>query len=504
MTESANGQRRMVNRLRLRTLEPAVGERHASWFELFFDLVFVFAVSQVAHVLSVQTDLMGLLKYLALFAAVWWSWVGFTYYADRFETDEAAYRVTMFAAMLAVIGLSLAVGNAFSPEGDVSFVVCYGLVVLLLVLLYVRAAYYVPLARGFSLQFITGLGGAVGLLLLSLLLAPPFRYLIWAAAFLLELATPFLNIRLARAIPIDRSHIPERFGLFTIIVLGEAVIVTANSAASVEWNLTTVTTACIGFAMAACIWWINFDFVEDAALRSPALLRRLVYLYGHFFIVSSIVAIGVGVEHAIKESVEPHLHLPTLALLSIGIAVYFGATMIVRLIVGVCNLFYVRIAAIASLLTVPLVGGFLPPLVVVAGLFAILAGAVWLETQYGNERLVHESPVLVSCEHEGEMQIFRPRRENACEECRKNNYKWVHLRLCLSCGHVGCCDTSVNKHATKHFHKSGHPIMASLETGEQWAWCYADDRFVPLEKHVERLPENAPEDPGGNMEVSNA
>jgi uncharacterized UBP type Zn finger protein len=84
------------------------------------------------------------------------------------------------------------------------------------------------------------------------------------------------------------------------------------------------------------------------------------------------------------------------------------------------------------------------------------------------------------------MQVFEARSHHGCEECRKNNYKWVHLRMCLVCGHVGCCDTSVHKHATKHFHKSGHPVMASLEPGETWAWCYVDNRFVPLSREVEK------------------
>ena len=71
-----------------------------------------------------------------------------------------------------------------------------------------------------------------------------------------------------------------------------------------EWNTWTLLTACLGFAMAASIWWINFEFVEDSALASPSLVQRFSYIYGHFFIVTSIVAIGIGVEHAIKEAGE--------------------------------------------------------------------------------------------------------------------------------------------------------------------------------------------------------
>jgi uncharacterized UBP type Zn finger protein len=65
-----------------------------------------------------------------------------------------------------------------------------------------------------------------------------------------------------------------------------------------------------------------------------------------------------------------------------------------------------------------------------------------------------------------------------CEECLKMGDGWVHLRICLTCGHVGCCDSSKNKHATKHFHATQHPIVQSFERGEDWAWCYIDHTFV--------------------------
>jgi uncharacterized UBP type Zn finger protein len=66
-------------------------------------------------------------------------------------------------------------------------------------------------------------------------------------------------------------------------------------------------------------------------------------------------------------------------------------------------------------------------------------------------------------------------RTQGCEECLKTGSQWVHLRLCLSCGHVGCCDSSPGHHATRHFHESGHPVIASYQPGERWAWCYVDE-----------------------------
>lgn len=469
-------------RVQLRTIEPTLGERHASWLELFFDLVFVLAVAQVTRILTDNSDLAGLLKYAALFLPVWWSWVGYTFYADRFETEEAAYRILMFTGMLTVAAFSLCVGGAFTPAGDTAAVITYVLVRLVLIALYARAAYYVPLARSYCLQFVKGFSVSGALWLGSLLVPAPYRYMIWALAMLLELVTPLLNRRNATIIPLDRSHVPERIGLFTIIVLGEAVIATAMGASQAVWTVPTVTVAAFGFAMAAAIWWITFDFVEDNAIISPALFPRFVYLYGHYFIVASIVAMGVGVEHAIKETSEPHLHLPALALIGGGIAVYLTVITLIKIVSQNCNLFIPRVSAILISLLMIFFGTLLPPLVTIVGFFLILGSSVWLETRNNvvGEEKEEEHGIVRPCEHAGEMRVFKPRSTEGCEECVKNNYKWVHLRLCLSCGHVGCCDTSIHKHATKHFHATDHPIIASLEENENWAWCYEDDRFVPI------------------------
>ena len=78
------------------------------------------------------------------------------------------------------------------------------------------------------------------------------------------------------------------------------------------------------------------------------------------------------------------------------------------------------------------------------------------------------------CTHLDQIRQVTPRTPQGCEECLKTGSRWVHLRLCLECGHVGCCDSSPNKHATKHFHKTTHPIVRSFEPGEAWGWCYAD------------------------------
>ena len=79
-----------------------------------------------------------------------------------------------------------------------------------------------------------------------------------------------------------------------------------------------------------------------------------------------------------------------------------------------------------------------------------------------------------SCTHLNQIKHVKP-SANGCEECLKMGDEWVHLRMCLSCGHVGCCDDSKNKHATKHFRATQHPIMRSAQPGEDWGWCYVDE-----------------------------
>jgi uncharacterized UBP type Zn finger protein len=84
----------------------------------------------------------------------------------------------------------------------------------------------------------------------------------------------------------------------------------------------------------------------------------------------------------------------------------------------------------------------------------------------------------LTCTHLDMVRDVSPRTPNGCEECLAMGDTWVHLRLCLTCGHVGCCDSSKNKHATRHFHATGHPLIQSMEPGEHWAYCYVDDLLM--------------------------
>ncbi len=82
------------------------------------------------------------------------------------------------------------------------------------------------------------------------------------------------------------------------------------------------------------------------------------------------------------------------------------------------------------------------------------------------------------CSHLSEISHDLPTEIKGCEECLKTGDQWIHLRQCMICGHVGCCDDSKNKHATQHFHDTGHPLMKSLERGEDWMWCFVDNVVI--------------------------
>ncbi len=224
-------------RPRLRTAPGGNGTpRHATAFELFFDLVFVVAVAELADALLHHPTAAGLGRYVALFVPVWWAWVGYTFYADRFDNDDAVQRLLMVAAMLAVASLAVAIPDAFADaRGSAVFASSYVAVRALLVALYARAHWLVPEGRPLTARYLTGFVTGAALWLASLAVAPPGRYALWAAGLAVELATPLLSAAAIARVPFHGSHIPERFGLFTLIVLGEASPWARSASARPSW-----------------------------------------------------------------------------------------------------------------------------------------------------------------------------------------------------------------------------------------------------------------------------
>src|SRR5438270_12631698 len=111
------------------------------------------------------------------------------------------------------------------------------------------------------------------------------------------------------------------------------------------------------------------------------------------------------------------------------------------------------------------------------GSFDCGSASHWRRTTFAQDDIEGELTMATNCKHLDQVKISTT-TTHVCEDCVKTGDRWVHLRMCMICGHVGCCDSSKNKHATKHFHHSSHPVMRSVEPGEDWIWCYVDEMIA--------------------------
>jgi low temperature requirement protein LtrA len=275
-----------------------VDDRRATWLELFFDLVFVAAVGQLANALSSHPTFPRFLGFVAVLVPVWWAWMGFTFYANRFDTDDLPYRLLTLLGMFLVAVLATTVRNVFDGHSS-GFVVAYLGVRLILLVLYERARRHVPEARRLAQIFLVAFGTATGFWLGSLALPTPARYWLWGLALALELGAPLLAWRQLPNAPIHPRHIPERFGLLTLIVLGESVLGVVLGIAHVPWGAASGAAAAAGFVAAAALWWIYFDFLDDTTVSARGLWGGLTYTYMHFFVVVGLAAMGAAVKLAI-------------------------------------------------------------------------------------------------------------------------------------------------------------------------------------------------------------
>lgn len=209
-------------RPRLRIATDGEESNHASRIELFFDLVFVVVISELSHTLEQHLSWNGFIQFAALFVPCWWAWVLVTFYVDRYETDDPPHRVLILSAMLAVTFLAATVHNAFST-GFVGFVLAYVTIRSIVLGLYLRATYYVPVARSSLKVYLASYVPSTSLWLGSLLFSVPTRYWLCGIAMTIELLIPILSSRTLAGTPAHPSHLQERFGLFTLIVLGESI-----------------------------------------------------------------------------------------------------------------------------------------------------------------------------------------------------------------------------------------------------------------------------------------
>jgi low temperature requirement protein LtrA len=378
--------------LRNLTPEQRSEERTSTPLELFFDLCFVVAVAALARGLHDEPNLGGALRFLGLFVPVWWSWMIFTWYATAFDNDDVPYRVTLLAAMLSMLGLAASVGEVgVEPDAAVSFVLAYASMRLLMTGLFLRALRHVLASlRPFVILYAAGNALGAAIWLSSLLVPEPGRYAVWAAGLFVELLGPILAVRTLSnpRVSFHPRHIAERYGLFTIIVLGESVLAVVVGTADTNWERSAVLTAVFSFVVAACVWWLYFDHVGSSGIELGP--RPAFYWgYGHFAVYAGIAAFGVGAQLAIEAAAETEVALAASApaagdydlgarlVLAGGVALYLaGIAFVDRVNEGVAGdrTVLVRLATAASLIVIALLGAPLsPPAFVALVALALLA-----------------------------------------------------------------------------------------------------------------------------------
>ncbi len=286
--------------------------RRASWLELFFDLIFVAAVAQVSVPLSADYAVHGLMRYALMFLLIWWAWLGHTMYSSRFDSDDALHRLLTFIQMFAAAAMAANAKAAFDTRDSAGFGAAYAVLRTVQSIQYVRAR-RLRETRRLATLYAVGTGVAAVAWAVAAIMPVPARFYVWALALVVDLSTPWTATRYTRKFPPHPEHLPERFGLFTIILLGESVAAVMRGMESQDaWPASAAISAISGLGLAFGYWWWYFDGVKGAAERRIQAGRGLkafhVWTYIHFPLYLSIAVVGVGVEHVISLPAGSHLH----------------------------------------------------------------------------------------------------------------------------------------------------------------------------------------------------
>ncbi|MFB9903710.1 low temperature requirement protein A [Allokutzneria oryzae] len=280
------------------------GHRAATPLELLFDLCFVVAVAQAAarlhHAFLENHVGHGVLGFAMVFFAIWWAWMNFTWFASAYDTDDTAYRVTTLVQIAGALVLAAGVARALD-NGDFT-VITYGYVVmrLAMVVQWLRAAKADPPHRRTALRYAVGItvvqvGWVVRLALPQEWLLPAFFVMALA-----DIAVPVIAER-ATTTTWHPGHIAERYGLFTLIVLGESILAATNAVRSAiddgHGSASLFGVAAAGLVIVFSLWWLYFDRPSEDLLTSLGTALR--WGYGHLVIFASAAAIGAGLEIAV-------------------------------------------------------------------------------------------------------------------------------------------------------------------------------------------------------------
>ncbi len=280
--------------------------------ELFFDLVFVFSLTQVTALMSHNPTWQGVVRGMLVLCLLWWCWVAFAWIGNVLRADEGVGRVAMFGSMGAMFVLALCVPEAFVDLpgglfGPVVLAITYLLLRLFHLGIFWLAGEHDPGLRRQLVRFFPSLLVSTALLLVASQLEGTAQTLVWVAVLIADYLGTILGgasgWRLNSA-----SHFAERHGLIVIIALGESIVATGSGVAALPISWPIIVGATVGLALAACLWWAYFDVLAiaaEAVLRDAegevrTRLARDAYSYLHLPMIAGIVLVALGVEHVLE------------------------------------------------------------------------------------------------------------------------------------------------------------------------------------------------------------
>lgn len=296
--------------------DPAEPHRTATPLELLFDLVFVVAVSKAsAELFSLETGGafgVGLAGYLMAFFAIWWAWMNSTWFATSYDTDDWLYRLLTVMQMGGALTLAAGIPGLSNPEHPNFTLVVIGYVIMRLAMItqWLRAAISDPQGRTTALSYAAGIAIAQLYWVLFAMFAPaPATGWLFLLGVVLELLVPFVAER-QQTTEWHRHHITERYGLFTIIVLGESVLASTNAvieagreaAEQPELLDNLILVAVTGLVIVVALWWIYFALPQHELITN--LRTGITWGYGHFLIFAAAAAVSAGIEVAL--ALETH------------------------------------------------------------------------------------------------------------------------------------------------------------------------------------------------------
>lgn len=315
-------------------------DRTIGWLELFYDLVYVATLIQIGNFLSdslsVQKALTleGFSQFLVLMFVVWWSWGGETLYQNRYVADDIWHRLLVFIQIFGVATMGLSVSGAF---GDlyVQFTIGYVLVRAMTILMYVRTYYSHPESRTFAIRYMVGFGVGIAIWLAGAAFAGELYWVAWLVAIAFETiwwARPVMVDELAQW-PGDFHHMLERFGIFTIIVLGEAFIKVLDDAQGTALSIYTIVFGVIVLVVLYTLWWLYFSDTADRLFEVSSNIKISSWSYGHLFLATSLVAFGVAAKKLFSETISYSDKVVTdeyRLLLTVAIGIFLTALAIIN------------------------------------------------------------------------------------------------------------------------------------------------------------------------------